>query len=228
MKSLKHIVDRKRFLFFMLALTAGLLVHASIRLKNQALDKSPSVLDLLQDRMHEITAEYDSIWALSHDLLGDLLVDAIIEIESAGNPRRVGAAGERGLMQIMPDTWAEMTTKIYGRPRPFNQAFDPELNRQVGRYYLAYLQEFLQANRHRWRADERSLLLACYNGGLGRVEQAGFDIRRLPASVQDYVQRGSALHNALLVESLQEQRLLAAHTAGLTVGSPEIDVRRVR
>ena len=215
MKTIKNIINRKRFLFFMLALTAGLLTHTSIRLKNQALYRTPSVQDLLHDRMAIIANEHDAAWHVSNSLLGDLLVEAIIEIESAGNPRRVGAAGERGLMQIMPDTWAEMTEKMYGRPRSFNQAFDPTLNRAVGRYYLAYLQDFLQKNRHRWRADERSLLLACYNGGMGRVEQAGFDIRRLPASVQDYVQRGSALHNAMLVDSLHEQRQLAAQTAGL-------------
>lgn len=226
MKPLFQMVDRKRFLFFVLALAVGLLFQAAILLKNRALNKSPRVSELLQERMAEITAEYHDLWSVSPDFLGDLLVEAIIEIESGGNPRRVGAAGERGLMQIMPDTWAEMTEKMYGRPLPFNRAFDPELNRQVGRYYLAYLQEFLQANRTRWRADERALLLACYNGGLGRVEQAGFDVRRLPASVQDYVRRGSALHNAILVDSLQQQRQVAAQSVGLPIETSGTTRRR--
>lgn len=215
MSRIFHIINRKRFLFFMLALAIGLLVQTAVILKNRTLEQNPNVLDLLADRMVELSAEYEAAWTLSQDLLGDLLVEAIIEIESGGHPRRVGAAGERGLMQIMPETWADMTRQVYGHEISFDRAFDPELNRRIGRHYLAFIQRFLRENEPRWRADERSLLLACYNGGLGRVEQAGFDLRKLPASVQDYARRGSALHNALVTESLQEQHRTAAHLSGM-------------
>jgi soluble lytic murein transglycosylase-like protein len=135
---------------------------------------------------------------LDRRLIGDLLVESIIQIESAGNPRMVGSKGERGLMQIMERTWSDVTRRHFGERIPFSRAFDPELNRRVGAAYLSDLQVFLLRHRSKWKADERSLLLACYNAGPERVRQARFDIRRLPAATRDYVARGSALHEALL------------------------------
>lgn len=139
---------------------------------------------------------------LGHDPVGaaNWLVEAIVQVESAGNPRKVGMLGERGLMQIKPDTWRGTTRRLYGVALPFDQAFDPELNVRVGRAYLAELQKFLWANRDRWQSDERQLLLACYNVGPRRVAQARFDVRRLPAKVRDYVERATALHEMYLAE----------------------------
>ncbi len=139
--------------------------------------------------------------ALDQRLIADLLVESIVQIESAGNPRMVGSSGERGLMQIMPRTWSEVTHRHFGSRIPFSRAFEPDLNRRVGAAYLNDLQVFLAQYRHQWKADERALLLACYNAGPDRVRQAGFDIRRLPASTRDYVQRGAALHEALLADN---------------------------
>lgn len=131
-------------------------------------------------------------------LVTELLVETVVQIESAGNPLTVGSAGERGLMQIMPGTWQDTTRNLYGQPVSFSLAFNPALNREVGTGYLAQLHKFLLDHRGRWRSDERSLLLACYNAGPNRVLEAGFDVRRLPASTRDYVQRASTLHDALL------------------------------
>ena len=66
-----------------------------------------------------------------------LLVDAIIQIESNGDAQKVGRHGERGLMQIKSGTWRDMTTRLFGAPISFDQAFDPALNRRVGTAYLA-------------------------------------------------------------------------------------------
>lgn len=136
--------------------------------------------------------------ALDQRLIADLLVDSIVQIESGGNARMVGSKGERGLMQIKADTWSEVTRRHYGGRIPFNHAFESDTNRKVGAAYLNDLQLFLARHRASWKADERSLLLACYNAGPERVRQCGFDIRRLPASTRDYITRGSALHDALL------------------------------
>jgi soluble lytic murein transglycosylase-like protein len=130
-----------------------------------------------------------------------LLVDSVIQIESRGDPRSVGANGERGLMQIKSGTWSDTTRRLYGRSIPFSRAFEPKLNRKVGTAYLAQLHEFLQENRGHWRADERSLLLACYNAGPGAVERAGFNLRKLSDSTRDYVERATALHDHFLDEN---------------------------
>jgi hypothetical protein len=125
----------------------------------------------------------------------DLLVEAVVQIESQGNPRMVGSVGERGLMQIRESTWNEVTRRHFGKAIPFSRAFEPELNRQVGRLYLGDLQTFLYEYQSDWQSDLRTLLLACYNAGPDRVRIHHFNVRRLPQVVQSYAQRGSNLHD---------------------------------
>lgn len=167
--------------------------------------------DVWQELAHHLAERQEAESWLMASEFGDQLVEAIIQIESGGRPYLVGAAGERGLMQIMPGTWADMTRDVFGRPLAFEMAFDRELNRAMGRHYLAFLQQQLYVHRHEWQADERSLLLAGYNGGLGRLQSAGFDIQLMPASVQDYVARVSRVHDSLLGEDAGRfQEVLAA------------------
>lgn len=144
----------------------------------------------------------------------ELLVEAIVQIESQGNPTMVGSVGERGLMQIREGTWKQVTTEHMGTAIPFDRAFEPELNKEVGRYYLGDLQRFLYANREHWQSDLRSLLLACYNAGPDRVRRSGFNLRKLPASVQSYAQRGSALHDFYLSEDAAVLQKLLQQAAG--------------
>ncbi|MCC5846622.1 MAG: lytic transglycosylase domain-containing protein [Verrucomicrobia bacterium] len=136
----------------------------------------------------------------------DLLVEAIVQIESAGNPTLVGGVGERGLMQIREGTWREVTRRHYGQAIPFDRAFEPELNRRVGRLYLGDLQAFLYRHRDEWSADMRSLLFAAYNAGPRRVKNGGFTLSTLPAQTQSYVRRASALHDWYLEK--EETRIL--------------------
>ncbi|MFH0880939.1 MAG: lytic transglycosylase domain-containing protein [Lentisphaerota bacterium] len=138
----------------------------------------------------------------------DLLIDAIIQVESAGDPQCVGLAGERGLMQIKRTTWKQVVTKLLGKPVSFDHAFDPVLNRRVGRAYLAELQGFLQHNKPLWKSDERSLLLAAYNAGPECVQKAGFDIEKVPSSTQTYIECATALHEFYLADSAPKVRQL--------------------
>ncbi len=124
------------------------------------------------------------------------LVDAIIQIESNGNPLKIGRHGERGLMQIKSGTWRDMTVRLFGRPLPFDRAFDPALNRRVGTAYLAFLQEGILPRQSEWKSDERALLLAAYNAGPGCLRRSGFDLAQMPSQTQNYVERASALHDA--------------------------------
>jgi soluble lytic murein transglycosylase-like protein len=137
---------------------------------------------------------------------GERLVDAIIQVESQGDPQCVGRMGERGLMQIRAATWRAVTREIFGRPQPFQKAFDPALNRRVGRAYLAQLQEYIAQHRARWQADELSLLIAAYNAGPTCLRQKGFSLKRLPESTRDYVERVRNLHAALLITRTAQVR----------------------
>jgi len=134
------------------------------------------------------------------ELSRDLLVESIVQIESAGVPNRVGSKGERGLMQIKRETWNETTRETFGRTISFRRAFEPALNRQIGSAYLEYLREYIRDHQTAWKSDERSLLLASYNAGPAAVERAGFNLAALPASTRDYVARASALHDHYLRE----------------------------
>ncbi|MDF3129942.1 lytic transglycosylase domain-containing protein [Kiritimatiellaeota bacterium B1221] len=150
------------------------------------------------------------------NLATEKLLDAIIQIESHGDPQMVGGVGERGLMQIRESTWKEVTEKHFDEKIPFDRAFEPELNRKVGRYYLGDLQVYLYAHRAKWKSDLRSLLLASYNAGPDRVRKSGFNLKRLPTTVQSYAERGSALHDWYLSESAEslQKRLKEAANPG--------------
>ena len=175
----------------------------------------PENADLLASE-ELIAQESEESKALTPTVVADLLVDAIIQVESAGDPRKVGSAGERGVMQIKRSTWREVTDHAFGKPLPFYYAFHPGLNRRVGKAYLNELQVFLSQNKSRWQSDERSLLLACYNAGPERVKTARFNVQNLPRSVRSYVDRATALHEYYLADDAQEVRrlLLANETDG--------------
>jgi len=82
------------------------------------------------------------------------LIRAVIQAESGGNPLAVSRAGARGLMQLMPETAAEL-----GVTNPF----DPTQNIMGGTSYLRRLLD-------RYRGDVK-LALAAYNWGMGNLEK---------------------------------------------------------
>lgn len=84
------------------------------------------------------------------------LVQAIIQVESEGNPKAVSRKGAMGLMQLMPSV-----LKAYQVEDPF----DPLANVEAGVRHLKYLlQEF---------SGNLSLALAAYNAGPGTVRKYG-------------------------------------------------------
>lgn len=97
---------------------------------------------------------------------------AVMRAESAGDVRAISSAGAKGLMQIMPDTWAELRT----RHRLGSDPYNPRDNILAG---AAYLREMYD----RYGSPG---FLAAYNAGPGRYEEylAG---RPLPAETRAYV-----------------------------------------
>ncbi|MBD1549491.1 lytic transglycosylase domain-containing protein [Roseibium aggregatum] len=102
-------------------------------------------------------------------------IEAVIEAESNGDPRALSATGAMGLMQLMPDTWAEMRDR-YGLG---TDPFVPQMNILAGTAYLKAMYD-----RFGYPG-----LFAAYNAGPGRYEEHRSNGKRLPGETRAYVAR---------------------------------------
>jgi hypothetical protein len=99
----------------------------------------------------DLIAEHASANALNPDF-----VRAVIQAESAFNPRAHSLKGAMGLMQLMPQTAAEYRV---------TNAFDPAENIRAGTAYLKSLMTRYD--------NDVSVALAAYNAGPNAVEKYG-------------------------------------------------------
>ncbi|MGI8819540.1 MAG: lytic transglycosylase domain-containing protein [Chthoniobacterales bacterium] len=100
-----------------------------------------------------------------------MLVKAIVWRESRFDPRKIGSAGERGLMQVTEPAAREWVQENKVENFRVEELFDPKVNVQAGTWYLA------RAIQH-WKnqADPVPFALAEYNAGASRAQRwAGGD-----------------------------------------------------
>ena len=101
-------------------------------------------------------------------------IRAVLRAESAGDVRAISPAGAMGLMQVMPDTWAELRV----RHRLGRNPYDPHDNILAGTAYL----------REMWdRYGDVAAMLAAYNAGPARFDEHHAKGRPLPAETRAYV-----------------------------------------
>ena len=100
-------------------------------------------------------------------------IRAVMEVESAGNPRAVSTAGAMGLMQIMPGTWAEL--RVVNRLG--NDPFDPRDNILAGTAYLRQMYDRFGSPG----------FLAAYNAGPARYQEHLDTGRALPQETRNYL-----------------------------------------
>jgi hypothetical protein len=100
-------------------------------------------------------------------------IKAIMQAESQGAVRAVSPKGAMGLMQIMPQTWADLRSRYGLGPNPF----DPHDNIVAGAAYLRELHDRYGT----------AGFLAAYNAGPGRYEDHLTSGRPLPLETQAYV-----------------------------------------
>jgi len=99
------------------------------------------------------------------------LLHAVVQAESAYNPRAKSTAGAMGLMQLMPGT-----AQRYG----VTDVWDPTQNLRGGAHYLKDLLDLFE--------NDLQLALAAYNAGEGAVIQNGNHIPPYPET-REYVRR---------------------------------------
>lgn len=99
-------------------------------------------------------------------------IRAVMRTESNGDPHATSPKGAMGLMQIMPETWAELRIR-YGLG---DDAYDPHDNIIAGTAYIREL--FDRYGSPGW--------IAAYNAGPGRYE-ASLIGRPLPTETRAYV-----------------------------------------
>lgn len=116
------------------------------------------------------------------------LVHAVIEVESAGNPRAVSSVGAVGVMQLMPDTAAafEVTNR-----------YDVRENVRAGVAYLAWLRDLC--------GGDKRLMMAGYIAGERRVRRDGLNVA-YSKEIHDYVTRVAYLYRRNRWETLLRER----------------------
>jgi Transglycosylase SLT domain len=105
--------------------------------------------------------------------LPEAWIRAVIHVESDGDASAVSPAGAMGLMQIMPETWADLRSRY----RLGTDPFDPHDNIFAGTAYL----------REMYDQFGSPGFLAAYNVGPGRYAEHLATGRRLPRETQAYV-----------------------------------------
>jgi hypothetical protein len=106
-------------------------------------------------------------------------IRAVMQAESGGDARALSPQGAMGLMQIMPDTWAELRLR-YGLG---TDPYDPHDNIAAGAAYLREMHD---------RYGEPGFL-AAYNAGPDRYEEHVATGRPLPSETVSYMANVASL-----------------------------------
>lgn len=132
-----------------------------------------------------ITTEFNKI--KPRNPINQNYINKIINIESRYDSLAVGTSGERGLMQIMPNTWSQYTTMS------FDSAFIRKYNISIGVQVLKKIHYLLRIEHPTWETlnlkEQQRLIGAAYNGGYQRLKDAEYDINNMPKRTQRYVNK---------------------------------------
>ena len=121
------------------------------------------------------------------EVIDGLVVNAIVYVESSGDPHAVSSSGARGLMQIKPPTWKEHCHY------PVKDAFNPEKNKECGTKYLHWITDYIKQRNPEWGnlsvGEQRNLVFAAYNGGPDLLRRKKWEIERMHPETRNYVKK---------------------------------------
>ena len=94
----------------------------------------------------------------------EAIIYAVIKVESNFDPDAESSVGARGLMQMMPATFLELTSDAHlGENLDDDELYDPQVSIKYGTYYLSYLYKYFDNN---W-----DNAICAYNAGMGNVRK---------------------------------------------------------
>jgi len=159
------------------------------------------VFEPLPEPLSPNTPFHDIIRAASERYGVDAdLIHCVIAIESNFNPKAVSPKNARGLMQLLPQTAAQLGVR---------NIFDPRQNIEAG---TRYLKDMLARYN-----NNLTLALAAYNAGPEKVEQYGRRVPPYPETVK-YVQRISRSYAHFKSDAAQNKAQTTAKVEGLPAG----------
>ncbi len=163
------------------------------------------------DKILELIAYYADFYRVDRGLALN-----IARAESSLDPLARGKAGERGLYQIMPETWKWLSLKIYGKPVSFAAAYDPEINIRMALWYVRFLQDSL--------GDEFSdaAVICAYNMGLNKLKSRGY---RLPGDHKNDIYRRYFKNNTAARQPTVKENIRRSAT---TSTPPDNDWKEVK
>ena len=109
-------------------------------------------MNIVSSTYKDLAVKYGTLYKVD-----PALIMAIIQQESGGNPVSIGLSGEIGLMQITPIALQDVMDKS-GLSYKQYQLFDPDINIQVGSYFISYLVRYYDGSYFN--------ALKAYNGGI--------------------------------------------------------------
>ena len=132
--------------------------------------------------------------------LDPMLVKAVVWQESRFDPRKVGGAGERGLMQVSEIAAGEWAKENRIENFQMEELFDPKRNLEAGAWYLHRAIGHWQKMR-----DPVPFALAEYNAGASRAQRwAGGDGSR-PIAAREFQRNIDFPGTKKYVESILER-----------------------
>lgn len=105
-------------------------------------------------------ADYVETYSAENNL-SPFFVYAVIECESGFDPEAVSHVGATGLMQIMPDTFHWISSRL-GEERDYSQATVPEISVKYGCHLYGYLMN---------KYENEETALAAYHAGVGNTDK---------------------------------------------------------
>ena len=142
----------KRFAVIAIILVASILLGVAVDRVWDKIDRNTHPDDHLQ-YVRKYAYEYN---------ISEVVIFAVIKVESDFDTNAESVAGARGLMQMLPSTFEWLTGDEHlGEHLHKDELFDPEVSIRYGTYYLNYLYQKFDRNM--------DTALAAYNGGEGNV-----------------------------------------------------------